>query len=233
MHSHNGRPGVSVPHIQRVGAAPPDPQSLRSALAAWNSVGESQASAGGYACDSSYAFHCARVLLTPSSIEFLASADITAPEFRDRFADYERWLGAAEGGGEAPRWSVEGADAAGEAPQQPMDRDAVDAASEADAVSDVGLGGALDGSTSAADQPLPVSPRSLLVDFDVLFNTSEVHVSAALHALRRLRPPREDVTIMGEVVESGEQPWDEAVCGECGVGGGGKLAVMTNPITSR
>ena len=47
---------------------------------------------GGYACDSSYAYHCARVLLDESSVRFLAEADADAPAFEERFAAYESWL---------------------------------------------------------------------------------------------------------------------------------------------
>ena len=47
---------------------------------------------GGYACDSSYAYHCARVLLDASSVRFLAAADADAPAFEERFAAYESWL---------------------------------------------------------------------------------------------------------------------------------------------
>ena len=50
------------------------------------------ASGGGYACDSSYAYHCARVLLDESSVRFLAEADADAPAFEERFAAYESWL---------------------------------------------------------------------------------------------------------------------------------------------
>ena len=50
------------------------------------------ASGGGYACDSSYAYHCARVLLDASSVRFLAAADADAPAFEERFAAYESWL---------------------------------------------------------------------------------------------------------------------------------------------
>jgi hypothetical protein len=32
---------------------------------------------GGYACDSSHAFHCARVLLSPSSVRFINQADVS------------------------------------------------------------------------------------------------------------------------------------------------------------
>jgi hypothetical protein len=46
----------------------------------------------GYACDSSYAYHCARVLLDASSVRFLAEADADAPAFEERFAAYESWL---------------------------------------------------------------------------------------------------------------------------------------------
>ena len=50
------------------------------------------ASGAGYACDSSYAYHCARVLLDESSVRFLAEADADAPAFEERFAAYESWL---------------------------------------------------------------------------------------------------------------------------------------------
>ena len=50
------------------------------------------ASGRGYACDSSYAYHCARVLLEASSVRFLAEADADATAFEERFAAYESWL---------------------------------------------------------------------------------------------------------------------------------------------
>ena len=50
------------------------------------------ASGAGYACDSSYAYHCARVLLDESSVRFLAEADADAAAFEERFAAYESWL---------------------------------------------------------------------------------------------------------------------------------------------
>ena len=53
--------------------------------------------AGGYACDSSYAFHCARVLLDASSVAFLDAADADDERFATRFAAYEAWLESGDG----------------------------------------------------------------------------------------------------------------------------------------
>jgi len=60
------------------------------ALAKWRS-GDGVVHGGGYECDSSYAFHCARVLLNPMSVEFLnsgAASDVEAADFRPRFEGY-------------------------------------------------------------------------------------------------------------------------------------------------
>lgn len=56
------------------------------ALAAWQGGGAGGGGGGGtggggYECDSSFAFHCARVLLTDSSANFLNSADHESPKF--------------------------------------------------------------------------------------------------------------------------------------------------------
>jgi len=49
-------------------------------------------SSGGYACDSSYAFHCARVLLDDSSVAFLGAADADLATYAGRFDAYAAWL---------------------------------------------------------------------------------------------------------------------------------------------
>ena len=50
----------------------------------------------GYECDSSYAFHCARVLLNPQSVSFLnKQADVNSPAFSSRFQAYSSWLADA------------------------------------------------------------------------------------------------------------------------------------------
>ena len=60
------------------------------ALAKWRG-GDGVARGGGMMCDSSYAFHCARVLLNPMSVDFLnsgAASDVEAADFRSRFEAY-------------------------------------------------------------------------------------------------------------------------------------------------
>uniref|UniRef100_A0A7S0GED4 Uncharacterized protein n=1 Tax=Proboscia inermis TaxID=420281 RepID=A0A7S0GED4_9STRA len=83
-----------------------------AALAGWSNdggrVGNGPEGGGmNYACDSSYAYHCARVLLDPSSVAFLRSASVISPSFPDRFEEYSAWLAdpAATAGG-APEWSA-------------------------------------------------------------------------------------------------------------------------------
>lgn len=64
------------------------------ALAKWRG-GDGVARGGGMMCDSSYAFHCARVLLNPMSVDFLnsgAASDVEAADFRSRFEAYTNWL---------------------------------------------------------------------------------------------------------------------------------------------
>lgn len=55
-----------------------------------NSVGKN--AAGGYECDSSYAFHCSRVLLDESSIHFLTDARHDVDGFEENWKKYEAWL---------------------------------------------------------------------------------------------------------------------------------------------
>ena len=68
------------------------------ALEKWRS-GNGVLHGGGYECDSSYAFHCARVLLNQKSVEFLNSPattdEISFPIFRSRFELYTNWLSDA------------------------------------------------------------------------------------------------------------------------------------------
>jgi hypothetical protein len=61
---------------------------------------------GSYSCSSSYAYHCARVLLDESSVCFLKAADAAAPAFEGRFAAYEAWLAREDApAGGAPEWA--------------------------------------------------------------------------------------------------------------------------------
>ena len=55
--------------------------------------------------------------------------------------------------------------------------------------------------------------NALAMDWEVLVNSTAIENTVALRALRKLRPPRPDVTVMGECLASGIQPWDEASCG--------------------
>ena len=76
-----------------------------SALAAWKGGdAASPGQCGGYACDSSYAYHCARVLLDESSVAFLNAADAEAPEYAARFDAYAAWLQRDDDSTEAPAW---------------------------------------------------------------------------------------------------------------------------------
>eukprot|EP00039_Didymoeca_costata_P006507 m.90924 g.90924 ORF g.90924 m.90924 type:complete len:234 (-) comp13281_c0_seq3:95-796(-) len=76
------------------------------ALEAWKVAPSSGqgGSRGGYECDSSYAFHCARVLLDEASVAFLNDADYEAAEYENKFAVYCEWL-AARTTTEVPTWS--------------------------------------------------------------------------------------------------------------------------------
>ncbi|GMI11346.1 hypothetical protein TrVE_jg4937 [Triparma verrucosa] len=64
--------------------------------------------AGGYSCDSSYAFHCARVLLDESSVALLDSLeyhDENEEAFRSTWDEYEKWLSDPnENIGTAPKY---------------------------------------------------------------------------------------------------------------------------------
>merc|ERR1712216_474273 len=65
------------------------------ALNAWRQ-GHGVLHGGGYECDSSYAFHCARVLLNPQSVSFLnKQTDVNSPAFSSRFQAYSSWLAEA------------------------------------------------------------------------------------------------------------------------------------------
>ena len=61
---------------------------------------------GGFACDSSYAFHCARVLLDDGSVAFLNAADPAAENYGENFARYASWLASEPGSSQAPGWEV-------------------------------------------------------------------------------------------------------------------------------
>lgn len=67
-------------------------------LEMWRSGQGTQSKGGGMACDSSYAYHCARILLNPYSIAFLnelasSCVDISDASLLRRFKAYTDWLG--------------------------------------------------------------------------------------------------------------------------------------------
>ena len=77
------------------------------ALEAARSGGRGARGGGGYACDSSFANHCARVLLDETSVAFLNAADVASPQFAARFEEYTAWLESTRDGGDcggAPVW---------------------------------------------------------------------------------------------------------------------------------
>jgi hypothetical protein len=65
-----------------------------AAVATWQRGGGDSGGGGGggYECDSSYAYHCARVLLDESSVAWLNAADATSPVYEARFQGYAEWL---------------------------------------------------------------------------------------------------------------------------------------------
>ena len=72
-----------------------------AALGAWRRDDSGSDGGGGYSCDSSYAFHCARVLLEPSSVAFLNGADIHSRDFDEQFERFAAWLSSPPGSPDA------------------------------------------------------------------------------------------------------------------------------------
>ena len=83
-----------------------------AALEAWrDDRTASKAMRGGNACDSSFAYHCARVLLDDSSIAFLSATDISSPNFEIDFDAFTAYLSRQPTDnrnaniGDFPKWS--------------------------------------------------------------------------------------------------------------------------------
>ena len=84
-----------------------DDQSGALLDAGRNGGGGRRGGGGRFACDSSFANHCARVLLDEASVAFLNAADIASPQFPARFEEYAAWLERTRDGGDgagAPVW---------------------------------------------------------------------------------------------------------------------------------
>ena len=80
-------------------------QQQGAAMTTGNGGGGGSGGGGSFACDSSYAFHCARVLLDDSSVAFLNSANVDSARFEENYGAYAAWLATEpDGNKNAPSW---------------------------------------------------------------------------------------------------------------------------------